>query len=129
MKKKHTQKKTLVNKQKKEQVGLWSWKISPSVFQGNGKNLCPLTLAPKYRHTHISARNKGWPLVHLPAESAPERTPWGPCALTSAYVSVATHIAKETPKNDLLAKLISGLSDLGFLLKRRKKIGQWEGIQ
>lgn len=125
-------KKNLTNKQKKEQVGLWPWKISPSVFQGNGKNLCPLTLAPKHHHTHIPARkmrNKDgkWSTSQLSQPlKEPVRAMFPDFCLC---VSVATHIAKEAPKNDLLAKLISGLRDLGFLLERRKETGQWEGIQ
>lgn len=46
-----------------------------------------------------------------------------PLALTSAYVSVATHIGKKAQKWGLAAKLVSGFSKFGFLLERRKETG------
>ena len=48
---------------------------------------------------------------------------WMPHLLTSAYITLATHFAKEPSKCGPLAKLISGFDDSSFLLERRKETG------
>lgn len=48
---------------------------------------------------------------------------WVPHLLTSAYITLATHFAKEASKCGPSAKLVSGFDDSGFLFEMRKEAG------